>query len=90
MIDPQAKAEAALARLVALGFDKSYVDLDMDEEVDPADRRIRLSPRCSQCEVLVISGTPCHETGCPRETKSCRGCNTQIPARGGRYCGDCV
>ncbi len=23
-------------------------------------------PRCSQCEVLVINGIACHETGCPR------------------------
>jgi hypothetical protein len=27
-------------------------------------------PRCSQCEVLVIQGVPCHETGCPNARKS--------------------
>lgn len=24
-------------------------------------------PRCSQCEVLVINGTPAHETHCPNQ-----------------------
>lgn len=26
-----------------------------------------LKPRCSQCEVLVINGVACHETGCPNQ-----------------------
>lgn len=26
-------------------------------------------PRCSQCEVLVINGIACHETGCPNQRK---------------------
>lgn len=26
-----------------------------------------LRPRCSQCEVLVINGTACHERGCPNQ-----------------------
>lgn len=25
--------------------------------------------RCSQCEALVINGTPCHETGCPNKRR---------------------
>jgi hypothetical protein len=25
------------------------------------------TPRCSQCEVLVINGIACHETGCPND-----------------------
>lgn len=47
-------------------------------------------PACSCCEVLVINGTPCHETGCPNQTHECRGCNNLI--RGNRwqqYCEDC-
>ena len=36
-------------RLKALGFDLST----------------KSRVKCSQCEVLVIYGTPCHEHGCP-------------------------
>jgi len=25
--------------------------------------------RCSQCEALVINGTPCHENGCPNRPR---------------------
>lgn len=25
--------------------------------------------RCSQCEALVINGTPCHETGCRNQKR---------------------
>lgn len=28
-----------------------------------------LRPKCSQCQVLVINGTACHETGCPNARK---------------------
>lgn len=27
-------------------------------------------PRCSQCQVLVIQGVACHETGCPNSKKT--------------------
>ncbi len=36
------------------GFDESYKSRDGAVRV-----------RCSQCDALVINGTPCHETGCP-------------------------
>jgi hypothetical protein len=33
---------------------------------------------CSSCEILVINGVPCHETGCPDawkdEERECRWC----------------
>ena len=45
-------------------------------------------PKCSQCEVLVINGTACHETGCSNQTFECRGCNAEVPRRG-MYCEDC-
>lgn len=45
-------------------------------------------PRCSQCEVLVINGVACHETGCPNEMHECCGCNNLIPVNS-RYCGEC-
>ena len=25
--------------------------------------------KCSQCEALVINGTPCHERGCPNKPR---------------------
>jgi hypothetical protein len=43
---------------------------------------------CNQCEVLVINGILCHETGCPNMTRECKGCNARISARH-RYCDDC-
>lgn len=43
---------------------------------------------CSQCEALVISGTPCHEQGCPHAVAECHGCSAIVPARV-RYCEDC-
>lgn len=27
------------------------------------------TPRCSQCEVVVINNVACHEQGCPNEVK---------------------
>ena len=47
------------------------------------------APRCSQCEVAVINGTPCHEQGCPNTRHECAGCNALIPA-GRRFCPDCA
>ena len=36
--------------------------------------------RCDSCEVLVINGLRCHETGCPDswrdETRQCRWCGS--------------
>lgn len=48
-----------LGRLHMLGFDRSI----------PAEGTVPVSytVRCSQCEALVICGTPCHEPGCPNE-----------------------
>lgn len=42
-----------IEQLEELGFDRSAKD----------GRYLKV--RCSQCEALVIMGTPCHETGCP-------------------------
>lgn len=47
-----------LEALIDLGFDLSY---------DDGDGYSRLW--CSQCDALVISGHPCHESGCPNEPK---------------------
>lgn len=67
-----------LAQLLALGFDQSsHVRFTSSFRV-----------RCSQCEALVINGTPTHETGCPNTTTECHGCNAIVP-RGVRYCPDC-
>jgi len=45
-------------------------------------------PACSACEVLVICGVACHETGCPQAMHLCHGCETTIPIQY-RYCEDC-
>lgn len=37
------------------GFDETTCD----------GREGTIRPRCSQCEVAVINGVACHETGCP-------------------------
>ena len=66
-----------LEHLIALGFDKS-------EQVDTD----HVMARCSQCEVLCINGTACHERGCPNEMKECDGCNEIVP-RGVKYCEEC-
>lgn len=31
-----------------------------------------LTPRCSQCEALVINGAACHEGGCPNNRRRSR------------------
>jgi hypothetical protein len=43
----------AVERLQEQGFDQTTAD----------GKYVR--PRCSQCQVLVINGIACHETGCP-------------------------
>lgn len=45
--------------------------------------------RCSQCEALVINGTPAHEHGCPNATRECKGCNARVPMNV-HYCEDCA
>jgi hypothetical protein len=45
-------------------------------------------PKCSQCEVLVINGVACHETGCSNAVHECHGCNELIPMRQ-KYCAEC-
>jgi hypothetical protein len=44
---------------------------------------------CSQCESLVINGTPTHERGCPNTMHECNGCNEMIPYSH-KYCADCA
>lgn len=61
---------------IELGFDNSRL----------IGKQLRVS--CSQCEVLAINGTPCHETGCSHEMHLCKGCDTIIPLRQ-KYCADC-
>ena len=68
-----------LHTLRALGFDSSYHV--------PFTRQYRI--RCSQCEALVIQGTPTHETGCPQIVRECAGCNAIIPNTQ-RYCEECA
>jgi hypothetical protein len=45
-------------------------------------------PKCSACEVAVINGVACHETGCPNARHECKGCNALVPMRQ-TYCDDC-
>lgn len=68
-----------LANLRALGFEVSAHI--------PFTRQYKV--RCSSCEALVISGVPCHETGCPDAKHECNGCWTLIPVRH-KYCEDCA
>ena len=51
---------------------------------------------CPQCEVLMINGIRCHETGCPeawkdyvRECKEC-GCEFLPEFRNQIICTDCI
>lgn len=67
--------------IVDRGFDRTTYDND--------DGTIKV--RCSQCEALVINGTPCHETGCRNAVRECSGCNNLIPAlQFRRFCEDCT
>ena len=43
---------------------------------------------CSCCEVVIINGVPCHETGCRNAKHECKGCNNLIPVNQ-KYCEDC-
>lgn len=53
---PTKKKNPSLGRrLRTLGFDRTTYNRSTDS----------YRVRCSQCEALVINGTPCHETGCP-------------------------
>lgn len=45
------------ARLVTRGFDRTAIEDG------------RVYPKCSQCEVLVLNGTACHEIGCPNQKR---------------------
>jgi hypothetical protein len=67
-----------LTHLCDLGFDRS--------EHIPFTKQYRV--RCSQCDALVISGTPTHERGCPNRTYECNGCGAIVTGRQ-RYCEDC-
>jgi len=46
--------------LKKLGFDKTTYDRSTG----------CYDVRCSQCEALVLNGTPCHERGCPNEKET--------------------
>jgi hypothetical protein len=67
-----------LDRLIELGFDRSY---DAGKGVNKV--------KCSQCEVMIINGTPTHESGCPNVKYECRGCDAIVERRGS-YCEDCA
>ncbi len=62
-----------------LGFDRSS---------NTFKRPNLISIACSQCQALVINGTPTHEHHCQNATHECQGCNAQIPTNQ-RYCEDC-
>lgn len=68
-----------LETLHALGFDASAHTFG---------RKNLLSVACSQCDALVINGTPTHEHGCPHAMHECNGCNELIPMNQ-RYCESC-
>ncbi len=48
-----------LAKLIEAGFDNSYI-VSGD----------KIHIRCSQCDVCIIQGIPCHETGCYNKLKA--------------------
>lgn len=72
-------AQHTLDSLHALGFDRSSHVFGLPK---------RFAVACSQCEALVINGTPTHETGCPNAVHECHGCNAMIPMRQ-KYCAEC-
>lgn len=51
--------QSRLELLRRLGFDRS--------KHIPFTKQYRIA--CSQCEALVINGTPCHELGCPNRVR---------------------
>ena len=69
------------ARLVALGFDRS--------RSVRGSKSTRAMLGCSQCDARAVNGVPLHESGCPRETFECKGCNARV-ARRGAYCAECA
>lgn len=56
-----------LEQLHAKGFDKSA---RYGECWNLTDKYIIVD--CSQCQALVINGTPCHERGCPNAARAKR------------------
>jgi hypothetical protein len=67
-----------LDRLIELGFDRSY---DAGKGVNKV--------KCSQCEVMIINGTPTHESGCHNQTRECEECDARIPKHH-RLCESCA
>lgn len=61
-----------LTHLHSLGFDRSAKDRHSIRQ---------LSVKCSQCEALVINGTPTHETRCPNTPVECRECGQLYTSR---------
>lgn len=56
---PKKRKPSLGARLRRRGFDETTYDRGSGY----------YRPRCSQCQVLVINGVACHETGCPNERR---------------------
>lgn len=68
--------------LHALGFDNS-------QSFGKRWNMKSVAVKCSQCNAMVVNGTPLHEAGCPNEMRECNGCNNIIP-KNQRYCSDCL
>ncbi len=68
-----------LPNLRLLGFN--------DSEHIPFTKKYKV--RCHSCEVVVINGVPCHETGCSEAKHECEGCYEIIPVRQ-RWCENCA
>ena len=73
-------------RASKLAYYRDTQGFDRSKHV-PFTRHYRI--RCSACEACVINSIPCHETGCPHDTRECAGCNATIAANS-RYCADCA
>ena len=69
-----------LAELHAHGFDRTEL---------PGRTEHAFHVQCSQCEVVVINGTACHELGCPHETHECAECYARV-GRLQRLCESCA
>lgn len=74
--------QPTVEHLQQLGFDLTDMQITRSEGA-------YLRVRCSQCEAVVINGTPCHEVGCPNGTTECQQCGTPIP-RPRRLCENCA
>ena len=69
-----------LATLREKGFDQSrYI---------PFTKQYRVT--CSQCEALVINGTPTHERGCPNQVFECFECGQMGAKRARGLCESCA